>query len=68
MTEKVRYRLTLKERPSGQPYFMLEARDRELSIIKDKYAWLSIELRPEITFEQAASMWKMLDCIIAGLS
>ena len=67
MTEKVRYRLTLKERMDGTPFFMLEPRDRELSII-DERAWLGIELMPGTTYREAERVWKTLANIIDGLS
>ena len=67
MTEKAQYRLTLKEHQDGRPFFLLEARDRELSIV-DPRGWIGIELRPEVDYEDAAALRKTLDDYIEGLS
>jgi hypothetical protein len=66
--ERASYRLTLKEHyPDATPYFLLEPRDRELSIVEQP-GHLAIELRPGTTYTQAEGMWKTLATIIDGLS
>jgi hypothetical protein len=65
--ERASYRLTLKEHPGGTPYFLLEPKDRELSIVEQP-GWLALELRPGMTYKQAEGVWKTLATIIDGLS
>ncbi len=69
-SERASYRLTLKEHPGGTPYFLLEPKDRELSIVEQP-GWLALELRPGMTgmtYKQAKEVWHLLDNLIEGLS
>jgi hypothetical protein len=66
-TEKTHYRLTLKEKMNGEPYFRLEPYTEELSIVESP-GWLGIELRPGTTYELAEAIGRLLHGHFWGLS